>query len=507
MPYFSTERARRVDQRTAPERPVVLTRPHGAAVVVEHVCPAGRRLGLRAGWSLGQAQALAPQLVALDHDPVRDRTVLQRLARWAVRFSPVVEVVEPDTLLLDITGCQRLFGGEAPIARQALEGLARRGFSARGVVADTVGAASALAVAGSERLCIVPVGQAVAWLAPLPPAALRLEADVAERLDALGVRTIGDLLSLPRSTLPARFGTGLVRRLQQALGEVYEGVTSTPVEEVPFARWSFETPVADALTVQAAAADLLDEVGGQVRARVAALRRLDCVVYFEEVPPQVAVVHLARASRQWVHVGTLLLQRLERVDVSPGVTGLMLVARETSRHRGRQGELFTPHVPEDDEELGVLIDRLAGGLGHEAVVRPRLVDDYQPERAFRYVPVAETGCEAEERDGDHGEKGTVGAEGAQGLGASPARPVRVFGRPLRVRVIALVPDGPPTWFAWNGREYRVVAARGPERIETAWWRGPDVLRDYFEVTAEDGGRYWLFCTRDRGEWYLHGVFV
>ncbi len=196
----------------------------GAALVVAEVCPQARAAGLRAGLTLGQAQAIVPELVAREHEPARDRAALVRLADWAVRFSPIVEPVEPDALLVDITGCELLFGGEERLARQVVAGLARRGFTARVAVADTVGAAQALACSEREELCLVPAGQGSAYLAPLPPETLRIEAAVAERLAALGVRTIGDLLTLPRATLPARFGAGLVQRLRQALGEVVEGV-------------------------------------------------------------------------------------------------------------------------------------------------------------------------------------------------------------------------------------------------------------------------------------------
>ena len=93
------------------------------------------------------------------------------------------------------------------------------------------------------------------------------------------------------------------------------------------------------------------------------------------------------------------------------------------------------------------------------------------------------------------------------MGHPCPRPVQLFPRPIPVRVIALVPDGPPTWFAYRGQGYVVAAAEGPERLETAWWRGPDVRRDYFRVTAEAGTQFWLFHAFDEGRWYLHGVFV
>ncbi len=530
-----TERAWRDGVWVDEPRPLVLTRPVGASQVVQQVCPRARALGLRPGLSLGQAQAIVPQLVALACDPQRDRAALTRLARWASRFSPSVELFEPDTLLVDVTGCQLLFGGEANIARQAVAGLAWQGFYARAAIADTVGAAYALAIAAAEPTTIVPVGQTSAWLTPLPPSALRIDLRTGERLEMLGVRTIGDLLMLPRTTLPARFGPQLVLRLQQALGEVFEGLTPQRTGPPPFARLPFEVPVTDWAAIRAAAQQLLTDVFRQLRERELALLRLDCVVYYERTPPQVASIGLARASREERHVAQLLEQRFERVDPTPGVTGLLLVARETSRWHAGQIELFEPREPGDDEALGVLIDRLASRVGHGALVRPQLVDDHQPEMAYRYVSVAEAGCEPvgeapggsslaqPGRDSSAAEHATALLRSAAQDRATHSqdhatcraidratrvsRPVRLLVRPIPVRAIALVPDGPPTWFAYCGREYVVAHAAGPERLETAWWRGPDVRRDYFRVTTETGEQFWLFRALNEQRWYLHGIFA
>lgn len=471
---------------------MVLTQAAGLALVVVQACPLAQRRGVRPGMSLAQAQALVAGLVVVADEPQRDRAVLARLAHWATRFSPQVEPVEPDTLLADITGCQLLFGGEENIGRQAVAGLGQQGFQARAAIADTVGAAWALAVAGDEPLCIVPVGQGCAHLARLPPAALRIDAQVTERLEALGVRTIGDLLMLPRHTLPARFGAQLVQRLQQALGEVHEGVAVHVAAAAPLARRRFESPVADWPVIVAAAEELLAEVLEEVVRGDGALRRLEYVLYSEEVGPRVLRIELARATREARHVLQLLTQRLEQVDLAPGISGLMLVARRTACWRGEQGELFVPREPGDEEALGGLVDRLAARLGQAAVVRPTLLDDHQPECAFRYVSVVEAGCDPVE---------------VEGRVSAMARPVRLLPRPIPVRAIALVPDGPPTWFAYRGREYTAVRAEGPERLETAWWRGPDVRRDYFRVTAETGEQFWLFRATVERRWYLHGLFV
>lgn len=479
-------------------RPLVLTRRAGASLIVQYADPHARRLGLRAGMTLGQAQAIAPELLSLEHQAQPDRRLLKRLAHWALRFSPVVQPVEPDTLLLDITGCRRLFGSELNLATQARDGLLRQGFHARAAVADTVGAAYALATAGGNPLSVAPEGQTSACLAPLPPAALRIDPDVAGRLETLGVRTIGDLLMLPRTSLPARFGSHLVLRLQQALGEIYEEITPHVFEPPPAAGLRLETPLGDPQALQVVVRRLLEELFAQLAERTLALRRVDCVLIHEGRPPTVLSIGLSAASRAWRHIDELVQRRLETVDVSCGISGVRLIACDTVRWRPGQIDLFEPRDPAREEEFGCLLDRLLNRLGYGAVVRAELLDDYQPERACQYVNVGGAG---------DGELAAEGRAASWPGGDLAPRPTKLLPRPLPIRVIALLPDGPPTWLALGGREHLVSRAWGPERIETAWWRGPDVRRDYFRVAVETGEQFWIFRDARQERWYLHGVFA
>lgn len=513
-------------QSVTPHGPLVLTRCVGNTIRLECVCPLGQRLGLRPGMTLTEAQALAPNLTACEHDSLCDEQFLDDLAAWALRFSPLVQPLPPETLLIDITGCQRLFRGEHNLVRQALDGLRSHGLTARAAIADTIGAAFALATSGGREVVLVPEGQTSAYLASLPPAALRIEPQVVERLLEVGLRTIADLLMLPRSVLPARFGSQLVLRLQQALGEIYEPLIPYQPRQPSSAQLAFDSPVTDLAAIQSAAAGLLERVCDAVFARGEALHKLEVHVQREHRPPRLLEIALARPSRSTAHIGGLLAGKLERLDLSTGVAALRLIARETARWTGRQEELFDPghsevlnygpsraphHDQEEtspavaaakrqqadpDEALATLIDRIADRLGHSAILRPRLVDDYQPELAWRYVPVAQAGL-----GGLHLSPGASTAA-PPGL----ARPLQLLRQPLPIRVIALFPEGPPVWLRLDGREQQVLAAWGPERIETGWWRGPDVRRDYFRVLIESGGQLWVYHDRCTNRWHLHGRF-
>ena len=284
-------------------------------------------------------------------------------------------------------------------------------------------------------------------------------------------------------------------------------------------------------------ARLLEELFAQLRDRTLALRCVDCVLIYEGASPTVLAIGLSTASRAWRHIHELVARRVETADFSRGLVGLRLVARETARFKPGQIDLFEPRDPNREEEFGCLLDRLVNRLGERAVVRVELVDDYQPERAFRYVSVAggtEKGFSVQRVQRQA--HSSVIPSAARNLApnahlrqipqslrsfgmtntvpprsdsprATPARPTQLLPRPLPIRVIALVPDGPPSWLAWRGREYVVGRAWGPERIETAWWRGPDVRRDYFRVSVESGEQFWIFHSPTDGRWYFHGVFA
>ncbi|UCG17086.1 MAG: DNA polymerase Y family protein, partial [Phycisphaerales bacterium] len=196
---------------------MVIAMRRGATVVAQANQVAGG-LGARRGMTLAEARALVPQIEAQWHDAAADRQALELLAGWASCLSPIVHIEDANTLLLDVTGCERLFKGESNLMRRAVEGLREQGFTARAALADTPGAAWGLAHAHWDDVLVVEPGRSAAAIAPLPVGSLRVDPQTVSALAAVGVKTIEALLHLPRSSVAARFGDELLRRLDQALG-------------------------------------------------------------------------------------------------------------------------------------------------------------------------------------------------------------------------------------------------------------------------------------------------
>ena len=479
--------------------PLATLSPCGQALRIVHVNRTAGECGVRPGQTLADAKAVAPELVTYDDDPEADRRQLETLAVWAQCLSPTVHIEGDDTFLIDVTGCERVFDGESNLLRQALKGLDAQGFEARGAVADTPGAAWAISHADPEPAVIAEPGATAAYLAPLPAWSLRIDAATTATLGSVGVKTVGSLLYLPRSSLTSRFGDGLLDRIDQALGDLPEVLISYRPKPALASRMAFPAAIARMDILTEAVHRTTERFCTQLDRRKAGVRRMfvtfDC--------PDVATgngartrritveVSLSQPTRSVNHLHLLLAVRLEGLRLPAPAESLTVWAREIDRLDDRQDELFDTGS-RDVQTLGELLDRLAVRLGSHAVVRPQLLSEHQPERAFRYVSL-------------------VGVDGASSsrIVDPPAvapRPLRLKPRPVQIATAALVPEGPPISFRHDGAQHAVARCAGPERIETGWWRGPHVQRDYYRVTTKGGCHCWIFRDRDTGQWFLHGWF-
>lgn len=554
------------------------------------------------------------------YDADADRAALLHLAVACQAFAPQVGIEEadaPDCLLLDITGCQPCFGDEATLARRLGEMLAARGFAARLAVADTLGAAWAVAHFAGDRagrrrsstlsmhgnrnnsssngngnrsnrsrtsrtnsssssssrrepqsaapagaaqsgnalaVCLVPPGATAQALRRLPIEALRLPPETLELLRQLGLEQVGQLEQLPRERLPARFGPQLLRRLDQAAGRVAEPVVPVHAESPLAARWVFESPVAQRAALEAVLEQLLTRLAGTLVERRQGALLLECSFDAWPALPERLIVGLFRPSASVRHLLDLVRLKLEQLVLREPVWSIRLQITATAPLAGRQQELFDQPQQRSRQSLATLLERLSSRLGREQVLAARLLRDAQPEQAYELEPlvgaVAATGL-ARDTTASRGARTSQRARGsrraptsrqapvsrgrsrARAEGSSPAtaiarrgpataaprvpsdgepspqrlpRPLWLHPRPLPLADCVTGPAGPPLRFRWAGRRLSVVQAWGPERIETGWWRGRQVRRDYYQVETATGGRYWLFRRRDDGRWFMHGRF-
>lgn len=501
----------------------------GPRVVVASIASAQRivalndaaaRLGLKTGMPLADARAMYPALPVADADFEADRRTLEAIADWCDRYTPLVGLDPPDGLVLDVTGCAHLFGGEAVMARDLVARLKQQGFRSRIAVADTVGGAWGIARHGEQG--IVRRDEIEAAVLPLPIAALRVDAGIVAELAALGLKRIVDLRTRPRAPLAARFGEQLVRRLDQALGREEEPITPRLPVPAAMAEQRFPEPIAredDVLgTIEHLARELsraLERRGEGARLIQTALFRTDGAVHRLEIGTGAPLRDPKRVRR-------LFQDRLatlgDACDPGFGYDMVRLSALVTERTDPVQTGLA---APDDAEELAHLIDRLGARFGLRRVTRLMPQDTHIPEYAVAAVP-AHAAASSSPRTGAGRASATRWEEGAQSPeqdSLSPARPLRLFARPEPVDAIAQVPDGPPVRFSWRHVMHQVVRVEGPERIAMEWWRddrGNKLTRDYFRVESDAGVRVWLYREGLFGSevrppaqprWFLHGLFA
>jgi protein ImuB len=472
----------------------VLHGPVAGRPTVTAACRLARAAGVRMGMSAAEARVLCPEAAAEEHRPDDDRAALGELADALLRFGPA-SAAEPDgSLWLDIAGCAHLFGGEEPLLAKALAMLRKRGLFAAAAGADTMGAARAVAHSSPPgTAAVIEPGGEPERLAGLPVERLRLDPGAAERLRLVGVRTVGALAALPRAQIPARFGEDVLRRLDQAFGRRPE--TFTPRRPPPCreARVELEDPVDRRDWVVRLAESLTARLLADLAAGDQGVREMECLLFPDGGPPAAAELVLTRPMRSLKRLMELLALRLEPLRPGGPVCAIAVRLLRTGRMIVEQLDWLDADDRRRREAFGELVDGLAAELGPDALLTAAPADEHQPERAVRLTPAAAGGV--------------CSAAGGAGRGREgPPRPWRLLRRPRPVLVAAGTDDGRPIHFRLAGRTHRLPDAAGPERIETGWWRGRDVQRDYWTVEDDDGGRFWLYRHRFSGRWWLHGSY-
>ncbi len=545
LPLFAIDRLRRATLRTAADgtvttgvpydRPFVLARSggHGLTITAANECATAE--GLVIGQSLADARAALPALLTRPGEPEQDDKHLHALCYAAGRYGPARNCEGADGFWIDITGVAHLFGGEIGLTRDLLERLARAGFRAQVAIADTPAAAFALAryavPATPDRwpVTIAQAGQTAQALKALPVAALRLDADTVTLLKRLGLRSIGQLYGMPRSTLARRFrdlrhkragraatregvAQAVVTRLDQALGQLAD--PRLPVAEPPvfIARRSYPDILITSEGIETACRELASELCVAMASADKGARRLRFALYRADGGIADAVIGTSRPCRAPDHLIGLFRDKLERLDAGFGIDMITLEALQVEPV-GPMQEHLAGHPGagsgHSSTTAGALADRLINRLGRNVVFRLEDAASHIPERA--QIRVTDFRHDLECRQG-----------------VAFSRPPFLLAEPEPITVIAEVPEGAPRRFTWRRVMHRIVKVEGPERIAPEWWcwlrqvshlecghgEGPSnaLIRDYYRLEDNHGAAYWVFRAGLYGHecnspaWFMHGLY-
>jgi protein ImuB len=413
---------------------------------------AAEAAGVRPGSALAAAWALAPALRVLPRDARAEREALEAIAAWTTQFSEKVSLEPPRSVLLEVEGSLRLFGGLGRLMGRLRSGLAELGFEAQLATGPTPRAACWLARGAGEALPALPVEA----IDPAP--------ETRELLRTLGVRTLGELMRLPRAGVALRFGQALLDSLDRATGEAPEPRVFFRPPERFSARLELPAPASEAERVLFAARRLLVQLEGFLAARQSGVRSCSLRLVHRGGQATRFEIGFATARRDAGHALRLLRERLGAVRLAHPAEAIHLEAAALEPLAGASRALFGDAHAEA-EEWERLTERLQARLGEGRVHGLATHSEHRPERAWRAVAAGEAGA------------------------AEP-------------------PPGPrPLWLLEPPRrlaEGDFVLLAGPERIESGWWDDEDVRRDYY-VAACGPSLAWIF--RACEGWFLHGLFA
>jgi protein ImuB len=470
----------------------VLAGPERGRMVIRAASAIAQTAGIGIGMVVADARAMLPGLQVFDDQPERAANLLKKLAEWCIRYTPFAAVDLPDGLVLDVTGCAHLWGGERTYLKMILERLRTAGYDVRGGMADTIGAAWAVARFGKGG-SIVETGRQLDALLPLSPAALRLETGTLLRLRKLGLYTLHDFIRMPRNVLRRRFGQELLFRIDQALGREAEVLIPLQPVEAYRERLPCPEPIVTATGIGIALQRLLDLLCGRLTKEGKGLRSAAFICYRIDGKIEQIDIGTNRPSRNPIHLRKLFEPKIPTIEPALGIELFVLEAPTVEEVSPLQETIWGGTGGLEDLNVAELLDRLAGRLGKDTIRRYLPDEHYWPERSFRTTALLD-------------EKPAIPWPVAH------PRPTRLLLRPEPVEVAAPIPDYPPMLFRYKGKVHKIVRADGPERIEREWWLEQGPHRDYYRVEDEEGHRYWIYrAGHYAGDqphgWFLHGFFA
>jgi protein ImuB len=471
--------------------PFVLTAPDHGRMVITAANEKARAEGIDAGLVVADARALIPNLEVLDDDPGLSLRLLKAIAGWCIRYTNIVAMDPPDGIILETTGCAHLWGGEMNYLKDINRRLKNRGYQVRATMADTIGAAWAIAHFGGSSP-IIESGHQAEVLMSMPPSALRLEFDKVDLLHKLGLHDLRSFISMPRTVLRRRFGKDLLLKLDQALGQEDEPVIPVQPIEPWRERLPCLEPIVTATGIEIALERLLDAICHRLQEEGMGVRSVSFSGYRVDGKIEKIEVGTFRASNNAIHLFKLFKDKINSIEPGLGIDLFMIEVLKAEKCIPVQEKLWGSAIGLEDAGLSELLDRMSNRFGESPIRRYLPSEHYLPEKSFKTAD-------------------SLQEVAATKWNTDRPRPLQLLSMPEHIEVTAPIPDYPPMNFRWQGVLHTIKKADGPERIEQEWWIMDGPHRDYYSVEDEQGRRYWLFRSGHYSEirnpkWFIHGFF-
>lgn len=472
-----------------------LASPERGRMVVTAASASAGALGIETGMVVADARAILPSLVVLNDDHEVNRQALRDLAEWCLRYTPTVALDTPDGLILDVTGCPYLWGGERAYINDLITRLSDAGYTLRAAMAETIGTAWAQAHFGRQA-SIIPPGEQRHALLKLPPAALRLLPETLEKMQKMGFYQIGSFIQIPARMLRRRFGEDLLEKLNKALGYSQEYIE--PIRQaIPYQeRLPCLEPIVTATGIEIALQKLLEMLCGRLVKEGKGLRKSILSCYRVDGKIQQIDIVTNRASHHVKHLFRLFELKIKTIRPGFGIELFLLEAPEVEDLDAIQETMWDTTGGFENTAITELLDAITGRTGLDTIQRYLPEEHYWPERSVTAVTSLREKPKTNWR-------------------TDRQRPVFLLSKPEIIQVTAPIPDYPPTLFTYKGKVHYIGKSEGPERIEQEWWLQQGLHRDYYTLEDQEGRRYWVFrlghYAEDENEalpeWFIHGFFA
>lgn len=468
--------------------PFVVYASKNGRMIITAANSIAERKGIRPGMVLADANAIFSPLESIEDKPELFETVLQDIAKWFIRFSPVVASDPFDGIIINATGCAHLFGGERKYLEEIVSRMKTHGYSIKIAMASTIGAAWAVTRYGTNHT-IIESGKEWETILPLPPESLRILPEVTERLHKLGLHQIKDFISMKRNVVERRFGKEFILSLNKALGHAQEYIH--PVEiPLPFVeRLQCMEPIVTRTGIEIALQKLIEKICISLFSEHKGLRNASLAIYRIDGKTQQIDISVNRPTNEAHHIFNLFELKIGVLEPGLGIELFILKSNKTEDHLPAQEEMWST-AGLNDHAIIQLLDRLTNKIGEKKIHRYIPGAHYWPERSFT-------------------EALTLDEKSVVNWAPNKTRPVKFLLHPEPIAVTAPVPDYPPMLFRHRGKLHSIKRAEGPERIEQEWWLQEGQHRDYYYVEDQEGCRFWLFRAGHYNDhksvsWYLHG---
>ncbi|SFA54293.1 protein ImuB [Pedobacter suwonensis] len=482
----------RIKRPALKDLPLVFSDKAGNRMVITAASKEAASLGIHLGMPLADARAIVPDLEVIENQCHKSKKLLTALGRWCIRYTPLVALEEDQGLILDISGCAHLWGGEKAYLREIVNRLRGIGYQVRASISDTMGTAWAVSRYGRVSP-IIKSGEELNALLPLPPMALRISPIASQKLIKLGLKTIGSFISMPRSVLRRRIGEDSMERIEQVLGQKEDFFLPITVPEVYSERLASMEPIRTRKGIEIAIEKLLFQLCTKLQSDGMGLR--SALLQSYRIDGQVIKTQIGTNSPSvnTSHLFKLFSLQIDKIEPKMGIELFTMDAVRFDRLDPGQESLWMTEKSMSNQKVIELLDRLAGKLGAQVIQRYLPQPHHWPERSIKKVDSITEPLSLPWR-------------------TDRLRPVQLLKVPEPVQVTAPIPDYPPMLFRYQGVTHQVKKADGPERIEREWWLEKGEHRDYYQLEDAEGKRYWLFRSghyspEKPSQWFIHGFFA